>query len=816
MEEYSPKTRLYIHCVILAGLLTLVLAFVNWQCKSPAMFLVLLCTGTVISHWKVRVPGLNGTISVSCVLAFFASSELHFSEAVFVLSVASASQCLLFVKTRPRTIQILFNIASMALATTMTAGAYRFYLFQTWHLSNPIRLLIAACVFFVFNTFPVAVVISLTESRPFRQTWKECYFWSLPFYLAGSGIATFTSIACRQIGWQTCVVMAPAIWILYRSLNLYMGRAEEGRKHAEEISSLHLRTIEALALAIEAKDQTTANHLARVQLYAVEIGKDLGMTPQEIEALRAGALLHDIGKLAVPEHIISKPGKLTREEFEKMKIHPVVGAEILERVNFPYEVTPIVRAHHEKWNGEGYPDGLRGEAIPLGARILGAVDCLDALASDRQYRKALPLDAAMAIVAGESGKSFDPNVVAVLQRRYQELELLTHQLSADRLKGLSLDIKIERGNAPAAGFEQDSRQVGLDIRQVGLVKRHASFVTSIAAARREMQEVFRLTQELGSCLSIHDALALVAGRMKNLVPHDALAVYLVKGDVLKPEFVTGENFRFFSSLEIPVGMGLSGWVAENVKPILNGNPAVESGHLEQPCRFTTMGSAVSVPLVAGERLIGVMSLYQADKDAFSNDDLRVLSSVAPKIAQTVDFNVQFEQTAESAATDDVTGLPNLPSLFLHLDSEINRCTGAAIPLHIGVIDIDGFKQVNDHLGYPAGNDLLRKIGGVLRRTSRSGDFIARMGGVEFLIVMPGLDEAEACALLEECRCALINLGDKLAGDLHLSITFGIAACGPDGTDSGELISKADSNMYEVKRRRKLQRSRLPFIFKRSA
>jgi diguanylate cyclase (GGDEF)-like protein/putative nucleotidyltransferase with HDIG domain len=812
MEEYSPKARLYIHCVILAGLLTLVLAFVKWQCESPAMFLVLLCTGTVISHWKVRVPGLNGTLSVSCVLAFFATSELHFSEAVFVLSVASASQCLLFVKTRPRAVQVLFNIASMALATASTAGAYRFYLFQTWHLANPIRLLIAAFVFFVFNTIPVTVVISLTESRPFRQTWKECYFWSLPFYLAGSGIATLTSIACRQIGWQTCVVMAPAIWILYRSLNLYMTRTEEGRKHAEEISSLHLRTIEALALAIEAKDQTTANHLARVQLYAVEIGKDMGMTPQEIEALRAGALLHDIGKLAVPEHIISKPGKLTREEFEKMKIHPVVGAEILERVNFPYAVTPIVRAHHEKWNGKGYPDGLRGEAIPLGARILGAVDCLDALASDRQYRKALPLDAAMAVVVGESGKSFDPRVVAALERRYQELELLTHQLSGDRLKGLSLDIKVERGDAPAAGFEQEARQVGLDRRQ-------ASFVTSIAAARQEMQEVFRLTQELGTCLSIHDTLALLAGRMKNLVPHDVLAVYLVKGDVLKPEFVTGENFRFFSSLEIPIGMGLSGWVAENVKPILNGNPAVESGHLDHPSRFTTMRSAVSVPLVAGERLIGVISLYQADKDAFSNDDLRVLLSVAPKIAQTVDNNVQFEQTAESA-TDDVTGLPNLRSLFLHLESEITRCGAAAIPLCIGVVDINGFKQVNDHLGHLAGNELLRKIGGMLRRTSRSCDFVARMGGVEFLIVMPGRDEAEACAQLEECRSAVINigdeLGDKLRRDLHLSLSFGIATCGPDGIDSGELLSAADSNMYAVKRRLKLQRSRVPFIVKRSA
>ena len=181
---------------------------------------------------------------------------------------------------------------------------------------------------------------------------------------------------------------------------------EQVNKHMIEINGLHLRTIEALACAIDAKDHNTHDHLQRVQFYAIEIGKDLGLTEMELDALRAAAMLHDIGKLAVPESIISKPGKLTRAEFEKMKIHPVVGAEILERVNFPYPVVPIVRAHHESWDGNGYPYGLTGTEIPIGARILTAVDCLDALASDRQYRRALPLDEAMAASSIRSGRGF--------------------------------------------------------------------------------------------------------------------------------------------------------------------------------------------------------------------------------------------------------------------------------------------------------------------------------------------------------------------------------------------------------------------------
>src|SRR5207244_1150213 len=251
-------------------------------------------------------------------------------------------------------------------------------------------------------------------------------------------------------------------------------------------------------------------HLCRVQLYALEIGKELGLSEDEIQALRAAAVLHDIGKLAVPEHIISKPGRLSPEEFEKMKIHPVVGAEILERVEFPYPVVPIVRSHHEKWDGTGYPDGLKGEEIPIGARILSAVDTLDALASDRQYRRALPLDQAMAEVAKLSGKSFDPQVVAVLERHYIELERKASS-QPKRVIKLSTDLKVERGDAPAAGFEISepvSTRSGKD----------HDFLTLIASAREEVQHLFEMTQELGSSLSLEDTLSVMAARLKQMIP----------------------------------------------------------------------------------------------------------------------------------------------------------------------------------------------------------------------------------------------------------------------------------------------------------
>ena len=274
----------------------------------------------------------------------------------------------------------------------MAYGAYKLVVIYVLHAPGPLALLVAAITHYGCNTAAMSTIIGLTEDKPIATVWTTCYLWSFPYYMVGAAAAGLVNFLNRHMGWQSSLLILPPIYLMYRSYRLYLGKLETEKRHAEQVSSLHLRTIEALALAIEAKDETTGEHLQRVRVYAMELAKELGLSEDETEALRAASVLHDIGKLAVPEHIISKPGKLTPEEFEKMKIHPIVGAEILEQVDFPYPVVPIVRAHHEKWDGRGYPNGLSGEDIPIGARILAAVDCLDALASDRQYRKALPLE----------------------------------------------------------------------------------------------------------------------------------------------------------------------------------------------------------------------------------------------------------------------------------------------------------------------------------------------------------------------------------------------------------------------------------------
>ena len=789
----SSLAKFYISAIVSIGAALLIIELAAWQSQDLIRFLCYLALAILASRLKVSLPGVSGALSVLFIFILFAIVELSQPEAMFLGCAAILMQCLWNYRQRPKWHQVLFNVGSMAITVLVASQVYHSSLLVQRHLEQALRLVVTATMFFLMNTFPVAGAIALTEHRSLRRVWRECYIWSFPYYLVGALIVAAASAVNRHFGWQTALLGIPVVYLIYRSYYLYMGRMEDEKKHAEEVASLHLRTIEALALAIEAKDHTTRDHLQRVQVYAVEVGKELCLDESQLEALRAAALLHDIGKLAVPEHIISKPGKLTREEFEKMKIHPVVGAEILERVRFPHPVTPIVRSHHERWDGTGYPDGLRGPSIPIGARILAAVDCLDALASHRQYRRALPLDEAMSHVAAESGKAFDPQVVEVLQRRYIELEALATSREVETTK-LSTDVKIERGLEPAAGFENS--------RRPSTAEPVENFLVSIAAARQEVQNLFELAQDLGNSLSLNETLSLLAMRLKRMIPYDSLAIYVLREDRLRAEYVNGENFRLFSSLEIPIGQGLSGWVAEKRKPIINGNPSVEPGYLDDETKFTTMRSALAVPLIGLNGTVSVLTLYHTERDAFTNDHLRILLAIVPKLALSIENALRFQQAESSASTDYMTGLPNARSLFLHLDGELARCRRLSSPLVVLVCDMNGFKRVNDKYGHLEGNRLLHSVAKRLKDSCREYDYVARMGGDEFVLVLPGLQPDQLGQKIERLKAITAEAGREIFEEETIGLSIGHAMFPDDGVDADRLLSEADRRMYIAKQKEK--------------
>ncbi|HZU29623.1 MAG TPA: HD domain-containing phosphohydrolase [Candidatus Angelobacter sp.] len=783
----SKKAKFFYLCVCVAGLATLTYGALTYHSSDVLRFVCYLGISILASRMKVDLPEINGTVSVNFLFILIGIAELDFCETLLIGCAAILTQCLLANRFGASLKQVVFNICGAACAIWAAYFTYHSLLHAYMGKNAYLFLMLAACVYFVCNTLPIAAIITLTEqNKTIAKVWTSCYFWSFPYYLVGAAIAGLVSWINLKISWQTSLLAFPAIFIIYRSYRLYLSKLENEKKHVEDMAGLHLRTIEALALAIEAKDQTTHDHLQRVRVYAIGLAQKLNLSSDEMEALRAAALLHDIGKLAVPEHIISKPGRLTPEEFEKMKIHPVVGAEILERVQFPYPVVPIVRSHHEKWDGSGYPDGLKGEQIPMGARILSAVDCLDALASDRQYRKALPLNEAMDRVAEQSGKAFDPQIVNLLKLHYVELEEIARSQSGSDHQKLSTELKVERGLAPAAGFEK------LAAPQPGS---QTAFLTSIAAARQEAQTLFELSHDLGNSLSLDETLSVLAVRLKRLVPFDSVATYILRGEELLPEHVSGDNFRLFASLRIPLGEGLSGWVAQNRKSIVNGNPSVEPGYLNDSSRFSTLRSAISVPLEGINGVVGVMTLYHADRDAYTSDHLRILMAISSKVALSVENALAYQQAENSATTDYLTELPNARSLFLHLDREIARCRRLESEVTVMVCDLNGFKQINDRFGHLEGNHILRLFARSLQGSCREYDYVARMGGDEFVIVAPGLSLAAALArgvCLSEMATAA---GREVCGEDLLSLSVGCAIFPVDGADAEKLLAEADRRMY---------------------
>lgn len=629
---------------------------------------------------------------------------------------------------------LLRSLCSTALAIIATQSF--FHGTMVMRIAEPIRLMLASGVCFV----------SLHALQ-----WNRSNLWSFPYYPVAAGIATLFPVS---------VVLAPLLYLTWWSYRLYERRLEQQQKQWKKAASLNLRTIEALTLAIEAKDQPMTGHSRRVQIYAAEMAKELGLEPHQIEALRTASMLYDIGELAVPEHIILKPGPLTPEEFEKVKTHPAVAAEILERVKFPYPVAPIVLSHHERWDGTGYPNGLKGNEIPIGARILSAVDALDAYASPRRHRPAIDLKEALERVVEQSGRAYDPRVITVLRKRQKQWEKLVTA-------------------APDHGF-----------------------IDSIFAAQREANALFDLTRRLGNSLDLKDTFASLQPALQQMVPNESFVVWIEREGKLAAEYIAGSHVAMFSSLKIPMGRGLSGWVAANQKSIINGEASCELAHLGTAPYTTMVRHALSVPL-ADAGLTGALTLYRARDVLFTTEDARVLSTLAPKLSGAIANGLRFRRAADEAITDPLTGLPNVAALELRLNSHAAAGAGhGSGPGAVVVCDLDGFKAVNDRFGHPMGNRLLEGLAQRFRRSCRDGDFVARLGGDEFVLLLDGIGPKEIATRIAQFREVVRATGISLCKEDVLDASFGAAFYPADGTTSDELLAAADQRMYTLKAEQK--------------
>ncbi len=758
------------------GLLQLISSATVWSWPRPELFLLYVGMALVCSLLQLRISGASSPpLSANVPVILLSILQLNLPEAVIVGACGAVAQGFLNRKTRSLRLHFVLGIGVAASAIATADFIYR-SLTPNSVQSPSLRLLAASLALFFANTFPVALASRGDKRLRLGIYWKESYSWLVPYYLVSAAVASAANAAATSgVSLQTILLVLPGVYLAYRYYRVQKSNLEMREKTAENMAALHLRTIEGLALAVEAKDNlNTRGHLRRVRVYALGIAKDLGLTGDELEALQAGALLHDIGKLAVPEYILTKPGKLTPQEFAKMKVHPIVGAEIVEQVQFPYPVAPIVRAHHEKWDGSGYPFGLKGHEIPIGARILSAVDHLDALASDREYRRALPLDDAMKVIEAESGKGLDPVVVKALAKRYRELEQVA-KASDDGGVTLSKNVAVERGSAPDAG---------LDLWALtGVPSGGADFVNTIAAAGKEQQMLVALTQGLGSSLNLDTVLEHVESGLRPLIPHQAMAIFVPHGDTLVVLHSAGEHKALLST-EVRAGEGLVGWVAQNQQPIVNGNPSVERGFRGDV--ENGLKAALAVPLRRSAGLAGVLAYYQWERDSFNTDHLRILTSVAPRIGTAIENALKVTELQDRASIDAITGLPTLRAMTQALDLELIRAKREDQSLAVIIAQFSGLHTLPVETSNSDGDETLREAAQLLKTGCREYDHVARIGDDRFAMVLPGMKRATLGSKIEKLHASILSLFPEPIQSG--TIRFGVGwALYPDDADTSKLL-----------------------------
>lgn len=615
---YDPRTlRLYVGAVGVCGLLAVGLS--AWQlarAPHPAEWIAFAALAMAAGRFAMKVPGVDARLSVSDV--FSIASVVLFGPAPATVAIAIDSLGIAWRRGWDRQ-QQLFNTASPALS--LWSGAQVFFilsrsgpLYDSTTSAAQIVLPLAgfASVYFFLNSGLTAIAVALAKGTSPVAVWRR-HFGVVSLNYFASGSAAFVVFMIVQfVGLVAIVAVVPLFAIIYLAMQSWAGRLEDAEQHVSALDRLYLSTIGALSTAIEAKDGVTSSHIHRVQHYAMGLARTLDcMDALSLKALQAAALLHDTGKLAVPERILNKPGKLTTAEFETMKQHVNVGADILSAIEFPYPVVPIVRAHHENWDGTGYPNGLRGEEIPIGARILSIVDCYDALTSDRPYRSAMTESEALDIIRARRGTMYQPLLVDVFERVCRDIAPIS---VAPALLQKAVQ-QINKAVAPAAPF---------------VPPRAAARATTPVEEPESLRALVNLTRIVAGQPRSADVASMAWVHIKHMAPGASWAFFLsdTASDSVTAQFVAGEASSVLQGLAMKVGDRLTGWVAENQQPIVNSEANLDLG---QEAALANLRYCLAVPMTSESQVVGVLTLYQAE--AFGEEQARALQLVAPHLAQ---------------------------------------------------------------------------------------------------------------------------------------------------------------------------------------
>ena len=739
--------------------------------------LALFAAALAFGGTRLRIKGLRGSLATSNAVFAGAVIALPPPLAVPAAAFAAALRFHLEKKDPSGGMDYLWRALSAALSAASALFAYGI---AGAALPSPWLSLSVACVVYLFAA-------GLTETAVERQKyWKRILLTqvrasgAMALVFAPASVCLALLFDPSRGAWLWAAV--PLLVLAYGACERFWGPLYEDLGKRAETDAIFLRAVEALALAVDAKDSVSSGHLKRVQRYSTEIAKALNCTEQQIRTLEFGALLHDIGKIAVPENVLTKPGRLSPREFSRVASHVQIGAEILSAVNFPLPVAELVLSHHENWDGTGYPRKLKGEQILLTARVLSVVDAFDALTSDRPYRPALTVDQAIKEIQSRRGEAFDPKVTDTLVELLPDLE-----------KQIQQDPEACRQSSAGRFSIQSPRQV--DAAQTSLThqERIESLKQSREVARREMGSHdfsgwYRLLSTLSRSLSTQELIEFLLAPLTSRVPFDECAVLMVRNNTLTPVYCTGRKGDLLRNLHIPIGNSPSGWVAGHGQALLNGNPIGEHSELGLMAWLIGLKAVLVMPLWEHGRVAGTFNLYSKTAGTYSNDHAGLTENLTRNLGGVLRQAFLFE-TSQPDPLDRLTGFPAARETLRHLRREVDLARDEGRNSSVIYIDINDFRQINARFGVETGNQLLQTCSRTARDTLRKLDYLGRMGDDQFLAGLGGIKSGDLSALAArlkaELKSKLTRVCEDEAADIKVSV--GSASFPADAQTAEELI-----------------------------
>jgi len=776
-KRFTTLGKTYLWLVIAAGI-AITAGSIHQLYVEPlgGQWFILAALTLISGSATIRLPASSAAISTSETFVF--TAVLLYGPAAGTIVVVLDALVISFwiSKRRDEPYQILFNLSAPAIAVWCASQLF-FYVAGVAPLvkqPSPINAILPALVlfaltYFLINSWLITFIIAFEKKTNPIAIWKRSFVWLSLNYLGAASVAFLLVGYNRKIDLGYLGVIIPLLLVLYFTFKTTMGRVDDADKHVEQLNRLYLSTIETLAMAIDAKDQVTHGHIRRVQTHATSLAKEVGVRDENLlKAIEAAALLHDMGKLAVPEYILNKPGKLTEIEFEKMKLHASVGADILSAIEFPYPVVPIVRHHHENWDGSGYPSGIKATEIPIGARILAVVDCFDALTSDRPYRPRLSDEEALAILKERRGTMYDPMIVDTFFK--------VHSITPT---------EIPRQGPPSDVLDTIARS-----RRGGSPSQTLATPAEITAGADEMLTVHELARALVGRVGLSDAGDVIAKHLRRLIPAELCVFYVYDhlSDELEARHVAGESGSAIRGLKIGLGQRLSGWVAANRHTILNSDARLDLSDVEG-LQASRLRSCLSTPLISEDVLIGVMSLYSFETNGFNDDHKRVIEAVARQIGHTFKSAVEFDGASRR---DALTGLPNLQQLEQFVDVRGVRSSDDELAFTLLFIDIVSLKEINNRHGRSVGDDALRHVVHYATAGLRIADILFRYGSDELVALLNDTHVDSARLIGERIRETIRTTPLSLASPSALFVDVVVipVSCPSDGDSVHALIRTA--------------------------